>query len=488
MLFQREANNATQVSSTRRQTNLSTFYIYFLSIDRLIVSGPPYRSIPTFAWREKDNNFRKKNLSTPDRDSNLELTVIGSLVYCDGSALDYVTTEVGHNRCFYCCLYRALFRPMSLLQVLLLLIVPCIVPTCVIVAGASTADCTVLILLIVPCIVPTCVVVAGVSTADCTVHCSDLCHYCRCFYCCLYRALFRPVSLLQVLLLLIVQVLLLLFVPCIVPTFVIIAGASTADCPVHCSDLCHCCRCFYCCLYRALFRPMSLLQVLLLLFVPCIVPTYVIIAGASTAVCTVHCSYLCHCCRCFYCCLYRALFRPVSLLQVLLLLLVSYQSIARSQQHVSTEGLSSNLVSDHSTPPLNTLKNLMKMLETCGLEESRSLTREFLSVANVTCNDGSPAGKCTRICVEKERERERERESGKPFRKNHSQYTRSGSSPDLLVLGSLVQHEISALDHTATEVGGWYCYDQRSCHSRWMRIRHLMTSKQWPETRTGSSH
>ncbi|KMQ96135.1 protein notum-like protein [Lasius niger] len=31
--------------------------------------------------------------------------------------------------------------------------------------------------------------------------------------------------------------------------------------------------------------------------------------------------------------------------------------------------------------------------------------------------------------------------------------------------------------------GGWYCYDQKSCRARWMRVRHLMTSTQWPETR-----
>lgn len=33
--------------------------------------------------------------------------------------------------------------------------------------------------------------------------------------------------------------------------------------------------------------------------------------------------------------------------------------------------------------------------------------------------------------------------------------------------------------------GGWYCYDQRSCHTRWQRLRHLMTSRHWPETRSG---
>ncbi|EDV96089.1 palmitoleoyl-protein carboxylesterase NOTUM [Drosophila grimshawi] len=31
--------------------------------------------------------------------------------------------------------------------------------------------------------------------------------------------------------------------------------------------------------------------------------------------------------------------------------------------------------------------------------------------------------------------------------------------------------------------GGWHCFDNRSCRARWMRLRHLMTSSQWTETR-----
>ncbi|CAD7003911.1 unnamed protein product [Ceratitis capitata] len=31
--------------------------------------------------------------------------------------------------------------------------------------------------------------------------------------------------------------------------------------------------------------------------------------------------------------------------------------------------------------------------------------------------------------------------------------------------------------------GGWHCYDAPSCRARWLRLRHLMTSAQWPETR-----
>lgn len=34
--------------------------------------------------------------------------------------------------------------------------------------------------------------------------------------------------------------------------------------------------------------------------------------------------------------------------------------------------------------------------------------------------------------------------------------------------------------------GGWYCYDHQSCRNRWLRLRHLMTSSQWPDTRDGN--
>lgn len=33
--------------------------------------------------------------------------------------------------------------------------------------------------------------------------------------------------------------------------------------------------------------------------------------------------------------------------------------------------------------------------------------------------------------------------------------------------------------------GGWHCYDVRTCRARWNRLRHLMTSTDWPETRDG---
>nr|CAD7438235.1 unnamed protein product [Timema bartmani] len=40
-----------------------------------------------------ENHFRKITLSTPDLDSNLDLSVICSLIYCKSSALDHVATE-----------------------------------------------------------------------------------------------------------------------------------------------------------------------------------------------------------------------------------------------------------------------------------------------------------------------------------------------------------------------------------------------------------
>nr|CAD7441485.1 unnamed protein product [Timema bartmani] len=53
-------------------------------------------SVSALAWKESAKLFWKKKptLRTPDRDSNLDLPIIGSLVYCDGSALDHAATEV----------------------------------------------------------------------------------------------------------------------------------------------------------------------------------------------------------------------------------------------------------------------------------------------------------------------------------------------------------------------------------------------------------
>nr|CAD7443752.1 unnamed protein product [Timema bartmani] len=43
------------------------------------------------------NHYGKTTLSRPDRDSNLSLSVIGSLVYCDSNALDHAAIKSGHD-------------------------------------------------------------------------------------------------------------------------------------------------------------------------------------------------------------------------------------------------------------------------------------------------------------------------------------------------------------------------------------------------------
>nr|CAD7459682.1 unnamed protein product [Timema tahoe] len=40
----------------------------------------------------------EKPLSTPDRDSNLDLPIIGSLVCCESSSLDHAAIEVAHEK------------------------------------------------------------------------------------------------------------------------------------------------------------------------------------------------------------------------------------------------------------------------------------------------------------------------------------------------------------------------------------------------------
>nr|CAD7431541.1 unnamed protein product [Timema monikensis] len=50
-------------------------------------------SLPAFTWRESGEQFWKHHPQYTDRDSNLDLTVIGSLVYCESDALDHVDTK-----------------------------------------------------------------------------------------------------------------------------------------------------------------------------------------------------------------------------------------------------------------------------------------------------------------------------------------------------------------------------------------------------------
>ncbi|XP_020292633.1 palmitoleoyl-protein carboxylesterase notum1 isoform X2 [Pseudomyrmex gracilis] len=88
----------------------------------------------------------------------------------------------------------------------------------------------------------------------------------------------------------------------------------------------------------------------------------------------------------------------------------------------------------------NTIQKLITILGNFGLDDQRGLKKVYLSNRTITCNDGSQAGFY--------------------LRKSH------GSKRWIMFLD-----------------GGWYCYDNRTCRSRWMRARHLMTSTQWPETR-----
>lgn len=76
------------------------------------------------------------------------------------------------------------------------------------------------------------------------------------------------------------------------------------------------------------------------------------------------------------------------------------------------------------------------------IDSSRALKRVFLSNRTVTCNDGSQAGFYLRKSLKSKR-------------------------------------WVIFLE------GGWHCYDLNSCRTRWVRLRHLMTSAQWTETRDG---
>ncbi|EDW18030.2 palmitoleoyl-protein carboxylesterase NOTUM [Drosophila mojavensis] len=75
-----------------------------------------------------------------------------------------------------------------------------------------------------------------------------------------------------------------------------------------------------------------------------------------------------------------------------------------------------------------------------GIDHSRSLKRASLTNSSITCNDGTHAGFYLR---------------------------KQPNSKKWIVFLE----------------GGWHCFDNRSCRARWLRLRHLMTSSQWPETR-----
>ncbi|KAF6211533.1 hypothetical protein GE061_012046 [Apolygus lucorum] len=96
----------------------------------------------------------------------------------------------------------------------------------------------------------------------------------------------------------------------------------------------------------------------------------------------------------------------------------------------------SNLVA--TLPNSNIISKLVKMLENGS--SSNAELRKISLTGNATCNDGSPAG----------------------------YYMRKSPAS---------QRWIVFLE------GGWYCYDEHSCASRWSRMQHLMSSKKWPEVR-----
>nr|CAD7263532.1 unnamed protein product [Timema shepardi] len=55
------------------------------------------RSIPKFAWRESGKHLGKTTLTTPDQDSNINLSVLGSLFYSESSTLDHAATKAGQD-------------------------------------------------------------------------------------------------------------------------------------------------------------------------------------------------------------------------------------------------------------------------------------------------------------------------------------------------------------------------------------------------------
>ncbi|XP_076373441.1 palmitoleoyl-protein carboxylesterase notum1-like isoform X2 [Tachypleus tridentatus] len=89
---------------------------------------------------------------------------------------------------------------------------------------------------------------------------------------------------------------------------------------------------------------------------------------------------------------------------------------------------------------LEVIKQLAQALHGCGVQGTPSMRRVYLSNETATCNDGTPAGYY--------------------LRKSYN------SKRWLMFLE-----------------GGWYCFDHRSCLSRYLNMRNLMSSEKWPETR-----
>lgn len=110
------------------------------------------------------------------------------------------------------------------------------------------------------------------------------------------------------------------------------------------------------------------------------------------------------------------------------------------------DGRTSNAILPRHTIESNSIQRILtEKGQVTQYDASRALKRVFLSNRTITCNDGSQAGFYLRRSLKSKR-------------------------------------WVIFLE------GGWYCFDLKSCRARWMRLRHLMTSSQWPETRDGNYH
>ena len=97
---------------------------------------------------------------------------------------------------------------------------------------------------------------------------------------------------------------------------------------------------------------------------------------------------------------------------------------------------------DGDSLPPDTFRKLAAALHQRGDKAENRLTRTYLYNKNVTCNDGTSAGYYIRRSA-------------------------SGSKKWVIFLE-----------------GGWYCYDEQSCETRWLRMRTFMSSYRWPAVKT----
>lgn len=140
----------------------------------------------------------------------------------------------------------------------------------------------------------------------------------------------------------------------------------------------------------------------------------------------------------------RRIIEILRVLQIMPYLAALILTILAEEKPTNTVSVSSVSLGSPTEYQSNTIRKVMSYLGKYGLDDQRALKRVYLSNRSITCNDGSQAGFY--------------------LRKSH------GSRRWIIYLE-----------------GGWYCYDHKSCRTRWMRMRHLMTSTQWPETRDGGS-